>query len=65
MSSAHKTRQTCGDTSLSYGLDGHAVGHPPCIAGPSRLFPSPHRLSHNRTVAPWLDTSNAATVANK
>jgi len=24
-----KTRQTCGDTSLSYGLDGRAVVHPP------------------------------------
>jgi len=46
-----KTRQTCGDTSLSYGLDGRAVGHPPCIAGPSRLFPSPHHSSHNGAVA--------------
>jgi len=47
-----KTRRMCGDTSLSYGLDGHAVGHPLCITGPSHLVPSPHRSLHNRAVAP-------------
>ena len=51
-----KTSQMCGDTSLSYGLDGRAVGHPPCIAGTSHLFPSPHPSSHNRAVAPTHQT---------
>jgi len=48
-----KTSQTCGETSLSYGLDGRTVGHPPCISGPSRLFPSPHPSS-GRAIAPSL-----------
>jgi len=51
-----KTSQMRGDTSLSYGLDGRAVGHPPCIAGPSRLFSSPHRSSHNHAIAPTHQT---------
>jgi len=54
-----KTRQTCEDNSLSYGLDVRAVGHPPCIAGPSRLFPP---VIARRTIAPSLRHSGALQI---